>query len=474
MSTPVFTRRNALLTALFGTGYVGLRALATGLPAWFLMNPRKATADDLACAISAKENLQYLIVSVSSNGDPLSCNCPGTYEGAAAAAIHPQQPEMAPVALSLGGKSFQAAQPWTKLTDAVRARTAFFHHVTLANNHGDQPKVMRLMGATSGGEMLVSAYAKHLAGCFGTVQREPVAVGAGGNASEIISFSGRSLPSISPTQLRQLLTGSSGGFAGGGSNVLVKLRPIRDKYLDQLNTLAKSDATGVQKQFLDALAASQSQVRQLAESLASTLTSINGDDVKGQSLAAAALISAKVTPVVTMRIPFGGDNHSDGNLQTEVNDHIDNNNRGAGVAGIQAVMDALAKLNLTDQVTFATLNVFGRNLNGLAKTESRSGRDHYGNHSVAVMIGKNVAPGVIGGVMSVSDRGSNGALGAADIDSATGAGKPGGDVPRTETHVAMARTLGGALGIPASALDADFVQGSGGKLIPSALVKVPS
>jgi hypothetical protein len=230
----------------------------------------------------------------------------------------------------------------------------------------------------------------------------------------------------------------------------------------------------VQKQFLDALAASQSQVRQLAESLASTLTSINGDDVKGQSLAAAALISAKVTPVVTMRIPFGGDNHSDGNLQTEVNDHIDNNNRGAGVAGIQAVMDALAKLNLTDQVTFATLNVFGRNLNGLAKTESRSGRDHYGNHSVAVMIGKNVAPGVIGGVMSVSDRGSNGALGAADIDSATGAGKPGGDVPRTETHVAMARTLGGALGIPASALDADFVQGSGGKLIPSALVKVPS
>ena len=70
MSTPVFTRRNALLTALFGTGCIGLRALATGLPAWFLMNPRKATADDLACAINAKENLQYLIVSVSSNGDP--------------------------------------------------------------------------------------------------------------------------------------------------------------------------------------------------------------------------------------------------------------------------------------------------------------------------------------------------------------------------------------------------------------------
>jgi hypothetical protein len=472
MSTPLITRRNALLTALFGSGLVGLRALATGLPAWFLVNPRKATAQSLACAINAKENLQYLIVSVSSMGDPISCNCPGTYEGPAAAVIHPQQPEMTPAAIQLGSKSFQAAQPWSKLSDAVRARTAFFHHVTLANNHGDQPKVMRLMGATSGGEMLVSAYAKHLAGCFSTVQPEPVAVGAGGNASELISYSGRSLPSISPTQLRQLLTGSSGGC--GGPNVLVKLRPIRDKYLDQLNALAKSDATGVQKQFLDALAASQTQVRKLADSLSMTLASINGDDVKGQALAAAALISANVTPVVTMRIPFGGDNHSDGSLQNEVNDHIDNNNRGTGVAGIQAVMDALSMMSLTDKVTFATLNVFGRNLNLLAKTESRSGRDHYGNHSVCVMIGKNVAPGVIGGVMPVSDHASNGALGAADIDSTTGVGAAGGDIPRTETHVAMARTLGGALGIPASALDADFVQGSGGKLVASALTRVPA
>jgi hypothetical protein len=41
-------------------------------------------------------------------------------------------------------------------------------------------------------------------------------------------------------------------------------------------------------------------------------------------------------------------------------------------------------------------------------------------------------------------------------------------------HVAMARTLGGALGIPASVLDADFFQGSGGKLIEPALVKVPT
>jgi hypothetical protein len=46
--------------------------------------------------------------------------------------------------------------------------------------------------------------------------------------------------------------------------------------------------------------------------------------------------------------------------------------------GIQAVMDALSSLGLTDKVTFATLNVFGRNLNGIAKTDP-DGRDHYGN-----------------------------------------------------------------------------------------------
>ena len=39
-----FTRRQTLMSALFGAGYVGLRALATGLPASFLLNPRRALA----------------------------------------------------------------------------------------------------------------------------------------------------------------------------------------------------------------------------------------------------------------------------------------------------------------------------------------------------------------------------------------------------------------------------------------------
>jgi hypothetical protein len=447
------------MTTLFGAGHVGLRALATGLPAWFIANPRSATAQALTCTIDAKDKLQYLIVSASSSGDPLNCNVPGTYE--AAPIIHPLQPEVAPTPITLGGKMYTAALPWAgtdvggALNPAVLARTSFFHHMTRSTVHGDQPKVMKLVGATAGREMIVSAYAKHLSACFGTVQAEPVAVGARGNSSELVSYSGRMLPSISPTQLKQLLTGSR-------NDPLVKVRTLRDQALDQLNALAKTDGTNVQRQFLDAMALSQRQVRQLVDQLATTLNGITSDDAKGQALAAAALISANVTPVVTMHISFGGDNHTDQDLQTEATQHV------TGVQGIQAVMDALATLGLTDKVTFATLNVFGRNLNGIAKTDGRTGRDHYGNHAVTVMIGKNVVPGVIGGVTPAT----SGAYLASPIDSSTGAPSPTGDIPAAETHVAAARTLGVALGIPEAQLAGDFIASAGGKVIRAAVTGV--
>ena len=58
-------------------------------------------------------------------------------------------------------------------------------------------------------------------------------------------------------------------------------------------------------------------MRKLADSLASTLTAITDNSVQGQALAAAALVAAKVTPVVTLRIPFGLDNHEDADLYDE-------------------------------------------------------------------------------------------------------------------------------------------------------------
>ena len=461
-------RRDALLTGLFGTGYVGLRAMATGLPAWFLLNPRQATAQSLQCAITNQANMQYLLVSANFNGDPINCNCPGTYAtggtAPAAMAIHPTQEEVSATTVSLGGVTYGAALPWAdpsvvvgaskgQLKTATLGRTSFFHHLTASTVHGDQPKVMKLMGKTSGNEMLVSAFAKHLAPCFNTVQPEPIAVGAGRNGAELVSYAGRTLPSIAPTQLKQLLTGSK-------NDPLVKLRMVRDTTIDKLNTLAKSDGTGAQKAFLDAMALSQTQVRKLADQLATTLTSITSDNVQGQALAAAALFAANVTPVVTMHIAFGGDNHTDTNLQAEADQHV------SGIAGIQQVMDALANLSLSDKVTFATLNVFGRNLNSIAKAEARAGRDHYGNHAVMVMIGKNVKPSVIGGLTTPA---SGNALQASAIDSATGAASASGDIPANQTHVAAARTLGIALGIPSSQLAGDFISSAGGKVVNAAL-----
>src|SRR6185503_13329783 len=248
------TRREGLLAGLFGSGYIGLRALATGLPAWYLLNPSRATAQDLQCAINAKANLQYLIVSTSSNGDPLNCNCPGTYENPAV--VHPPDPEVEKVSVQLGGQSYGAALPWAdpsvknasaanagQLSSAVLARTTFFHYRTGTTVHGDQPKVMKLLGDTTGGEMIVSSYAKHLAACFGTVQAAPIAVRARDNASERVSFGGRMLPSISPTQLKQLLTGARGdALTAKGA-----LRDLRDSSLSKLNELAKRTASPVRR-----------------------------------------------------------------------------------------------------------------------------------------------------------------------------------------------------------------------------------
>jgi hypothetical protein len=452
-------RRQALLTGLFGAEYIGLRALATGLPAWFLANPRKASAQDMQCAIAARDTMQYLVLSSSSQGDPLNANAPGTYE--APEIIHPLQATLTPTMVTLGSRMYGAALPWAgtdvggALSPATLSRINFFHYSTRSTVHGDQPKVMKLLGAMSKSEMLVSAYAKHLASCFGTVQPEPVAVGARGNASELVSFAGRTLPSISSTQLKQLLTGTK-------NNPLLALRTVRDQSLTKLNDLARSSGTTAQRQFLDAMATSRTQVRALADALATTLNAITADDVKGQALAAAALISANVTPVVTMHIPFGGDNHTDTDLATEAAQTV------TGVQGIQILMDALAGLGLTDKVTFATMNVFGRNLNGIAKTDGRTGRDHYGNHAVSVLIGKNIAPGVTGGVV----KGTSGAYSASDIDSASGAAMPGANIPVAESNLALARTLGAALGIPADMLAADLQASAGGKVVASTLTGV--
>ncbi len=455
-------RRQFLMTTLFGAGGVGLRALATGLPAWFVLNPRAATAQDLKCLLAS--NAQYLIVSASSAGDAINCNAPGTYDPGGVI-IHPTQFPATPV--TLGSTTVNGAPNWqSDLTDTTRARTAFFHHITGGLVHGDHPKVMAMTGDTANAEMYISNFAKHLAPCLGTVQAQPVVLGAT-SSLELVTFGGLTLPQISPTQLKQLLTGSA-------TDPLVKLRTIRDQTLNQLNALAKSSGTNVQKAFLDSFALSQNQVRQLSAALATTLAAITDDSPGSQALAAAALVSAKVTPVVTVHIPFSGDNHSDSALYQEWFQTTNHDGSGSGVAGIQAVQAALASLNVQDAATFATANVFGRTLSNTATVEALNGRDHYGAHTVTVMVGKNVNPGVYGGVAQGGLAGSPN-FGATDIDSTTGQSVPNGsgDIPYAQTQVSMVKTLGAALGIPQSVMANDFTTAATGKPIPSAVANYP-
>ena len=84
-------------------GYVGLRALATGLPASFLLNPRRALAADPAPACSAPDKAQYIILNTSGQGDPINASVPGTYDDPAI--THSADPVLAATPLTLRGRA---------------------------------------------------------------------------------------------------------------------------------------------------------------------------------------------------------------------------------------------------------------------------------------------------------------------------------------------------------------------------------
>ena len=143
------SRRKLLMSALFGAGYVGLRALATGIPASVLLQGHRAFADGApACADRSKA--QFVVLATSGNGDPINANVPGTYEDTGIS--HSADPTMKPTTMTLGGKAVTAALPWTQLPQSVLDRTAFWHLMTNTPVHPKEPDVLKLMGATYAGE----------------------------------------------------------------------------------------------------------------------------------------------------------------------------------------------------------------------------------------------------------------------------------------------------------------------------------
>jgi hypothetical protein len=437
------SRRQAILQTLFGSSGLGLLSFATGVPLSVLGNPRRALAaggPTATCPNPAAAT--YLILSQSSGGDPINANVPGTYEDANIA--HPADPTMAATDMLVGGQQRKAAAPWASLDPAVIAQTSFFHHQTDTVVHADNPKVMRLNEQVAKNEMLVSMLAAQLAPCLGTVQQQPVSLGEGGSG-DAITFEGRAQPLMRPKSLAAVLTLPDGP--------LKDLRPLRDQGLDRLNAWYKANATAGQANFLDRYAKSQAELRNVSDTLLNSLSSISSNDADAQAVAAVALLQLNVTPVVSMQIPFGGDNHGDPGLAQETKQTV------SGVATLGKLMQQLGAANLATRTTFTTLNVFGRTL--ALEHKNLDGRDHNGDHHVAVMIGPRLKSGVVGGVAP-----GGGDYAATAIQSSTGAGAQNGDIAAAETFSSMGKTLGVACGLTAECMDANILHG---KVVAGAL-----
>jgi hypothetical protein len=437
----MITRRQAITTTLFGTGYVGLRALATGLPAAFLLDPRRALAQSSTPAPGcAAGKAQFIILNTSGAGDPINANVPGTYDDPAI--VHSADPAMAATPLNLRGRATTAAAPWASLPQAVLDRTCFWHLMTNTPIHPKEPEVLKLMGTIGAGEMLPSLLARYLAPCLNTIQAQPISIGAT-TPAEGLSFGGAAQPIIPALALKATLTTPAGPLAN--------LQALRDQTLGSLYDLYKNGASPAQRGYIDSLVTSQQQVRSINQDLLGALSSITDNSATSQILAAVSLIQMNVTPVVSIHIPFGGDNHRDVGLAGESAQTV------SGVAVIGALMQQLAAAGLSDRVTLLSLNVFGRTL-GPGNTD---GRQHNANHQVSIAIGKPFAGGVIGGVGP-----SGGDYGALAIDSQTGAAAAGGDVAPLQSLASFGRTVLAAVGVDDTTAAAQI---SGGKVVRAAL-----
>jgi hypothetical protein len=444
------SRRRLLSHAVLGSGLLALRSLASGIPIAFLAEPRRALAASGDPQAADFKNPQFLIMNTSQAGDPLNCNAPGTYLDSKIA--HPADPRLAKTRIDIGGAAWDAAAPWATLGALSKApklfeRTSFIHHNTGTEQHLQEPDVLQLMGTVANKDMAVSAFAAQLAPILGTIQAQPVTIGTV-DSSEAISFRGRPQPLLNPQSLNQVL--------GAPTGPLGQLQKLRDQDLNRLNAFFKENGTTAQRNFLDQYATSQSQVRQIASNLLSRLATIKDNSADSQMQAAIVLIQMKIAPVVTVHIPFGGDNHFDGTLQQESDQTV------TGMATICNLVNGLADADLSDAVTFASMNVFGRTL-----TMQGAGRSHNRNHHLTLLIGKNVKGSVIGGVTPM-----NGDYGALPINSKTGKGESSGDIALVDSLTSVGKTLGVALGIPKATVDRTIVFASTGA--PAGTVIAPA
>lgn len=420
------SRRQFLKQLLFGAGGLGLRSLATGLPIALLADPRRALA--AVGPATRPTAAQFVILATSSDGDPIGCNVPGTYLDPRL--LHPRAPSMAATTFRLGDHSVTAAKPWARLPQPLLNRTSFFHHSTATVVHSDEQKTLRLGVEAGSGGMFPSLLAARLGPLLGTVQPEPLVLGPR-FASEALVYEDRPQPIVAPSALARFLSAPAGPLS--------RFTELRDRDLNRINAFIKESGNKAQARFVDEYVQSQTQLRALSDNLLSVLEGIQDDGPDAQVLAAVTLIRMKVAPVVSVHIPFGGDNHGDKNLAKETEETV------SGVATLGRLWSHLVAAGLQDRVSFLSLNVFGRPLS----PPNQDGRDHNGNHNTAIMFGRPFRGSVVGGVTPMDND-----YGATSIDSKTGRSvlREGGDIRFADTLGAMAHTFARGVGVEAADL----------------------
>ena len=454
---PTLSRREALLASALSYGSLAMRSLLTGLPTAFLLGKSEAS---WAAASDAK----FLILSHMSNGDPLNANAPGAYgnpnnandplhqiEHATVAELGNKAAGFAtPTAFTLGGKQVRAAQPWSTLPSDLLARSAFWHHGTYTNAHPDFEVVVGLGGALkgpegSGGDHFGSFVAQENHANLGTLSAELIRVGGSATRSN-----GVPAPQLNPLTLKSIFGAKVAQFD--------RMVAMRDQFLDQTYQDIKTTGTPAQRKFLDRYASSRQEAQNLGDSLADLITDISGNSPADQAKMAAALVQLKVAPVITLGMPFGGDNHQDTDLTNEVDETI------VTIDAFKTLWDKLTFARIQNDVVFASLNVFGRTL----KRASNGGRDHNGNHHCMYVFGSPIKAGVVGGLETYQRR-----SGPAGIDFKARAINAGNgttsnaNIPFEQTLSSVGKTLATAVGIDAARINKRI---DTGRVITGALV----
>ncbi len=424
----VLNRRDLLIAGMLSGGGIGLRSLMTGLPVHFLTQRSMAAAGGT-----------FLVYCGRSSGDPVNCNVPGTYK----TGYDHSEEFRNPVDLRIGTQVHKAASAWNTLNADIKKTANFFHLHTLTNSHNEMDSVSKIFGAIEPiegrtAEMLPSMIAYEMSKMLGTSLDNPIAM------QGPLQFKGRTQTVYRPTDITSL-------FPTGLSDARVNARKFRDQLVDSTYRDIKTNGTPAQKRFLANHAISGDKAKELGDQLAQALNGINGNGTDDKMRTAAALLALKVTPVVTMGLDFGGDNHGDTNLTNETNKHK------SSIASINLLYEALKGYGIEDKTIFSLMNVFGRT----PTVNGRGGRDHHGQQSIMFSFGNGIKGGMIGDLMPSSRRGFQ----SSPLNSQTGRVE-NPDIDHKETLHSAAKSLMVATGISESKVNKIV---TGGKVVKAYL-----